>query len=201
MKKKKIYILNSMINDLIFNHTTRVKLKFNKKQRPHIKNWLTNEIKFFDLKDLIFYNYICKMCIWAEIQWSCRMTNTKIYKYSVDTVDYRGVTAPLRKDQKIGCQKYRFFFNLNIWLINVLLAILRLFRSKIDSFKDIFHVWNQWETLKSLNIKFICIWYCTFLLPKKKFDALKWYLFSNFAFWKVFLIITRGKKKYWHLTT
>ena len=43
MKKKKIYILNSMINDLIFNNTTRVKLeyqrklKFNKKQRPHTK--------------------------------------------------------------------------------------------------------------------------------------------------------------------
>ena len=43
-------------------------MKFIKKQRQHTKKILPETFKFFNLKDFIIYEYICKMYILADIK-------------------------------------------------------------------------------------------------------------------------------------
>ena len=66
-KKAKIkdFIFNSIIvkKKYIFSELKK-KLKFINKQRRHMKFFFFKKLLFFNLKDFMFYKYICKCIFW-----------------------------------------------------------------------------------------------------------------------------------------
>ena len=60
MKTIKIEIKNTENQKSNISYLKR-KIKFVNKQRRHTKKKNPKTFKFFDLKDFIFYKYICKM--------------------------------------------------------------------------------------------------------------------------------------------